>query len=113
MIKIQNIYDPIWKQNSSHDSNNISQHIATEQTNMQKYERNSNLDILASSNSKINMTVDLSTKKSNNSEIADAKIQQHEMTQLRNGMSRIADTEPEIKSLTDIIVCLEDIKPGY
>lgn len=112
MIKIQNIYDPIRKQNSSHDSNNISQHIATEQPNMQKCERNSNLDILASSNSKINTIVDLSCKKSNNSEIADAKIQ-HEITQLRNGMSRVADTEPEIKPLTDIIICLEDIKPGY
>lgn len=39
--------------------------------------------------------------------------QQHqEMTQLRNGSSRITDAEPEIKPLTDINVNLEDITPG-
>lgn len=112
VTKIQSIYDPIRKQNLSYDSNNVSQHITTEQSNTKKCERNSNLDILVSSNSsKMNMTVDL-CKKNCNSEIMDAKIQQQEMTQLCNGMSRIANTEPEIKSLTDITVCLEDIKPG-
>ncbi|KYN11621.1 ADP-ribosylation factor-binding protein GGA1, partial [Trachymyrmex cornetzi] len=109
VTKIQNIYDPSRK-NSSHNSNNMSQHIATEQPNTRKCERNSNLDIFASSNSsKIN--VDL-CKKNSNSEIMDAKIQSQEMTQLQNGMSRIANIEPEIKPLTDITVCLEDIKPG-
>jgi len=113
VTKIQSIYDPIRKQNSSLDSNNMSQHVATEQLNTKKCERNSNLDILTSSNSsKINMTVDL-YKKNSNSEIMDAKIQQQENTQLRNGMSKIANTEPEIKPLTDIAICLEDIKPGY
>ncbi|XP_018044235.1 PREDICTED: ADP-ribosylation factor-binding protein GGA1 [Atta colombica] len=109
VTKIQNTYDPSKKQNSSHNSNNILQHIATEQPNTRKCERNSNLDIFASSNSsKIN--VDL-CKKNSNSEIMDVKIQSQEMTQLQNGMSRIANIEPEIK-LTDITVCLEDIKPG-
>ncbi|XP_011699072.1 PREDICTED: uncharacterized protein LOC105456595 [Wasmannia auropunctata] len=102
VTKIQSIYDPIRKQNLSYDSNNVSQHITTEQSNTKKCERNSNLDILVSSNSsKMNMTVDL-CKKNCNSEIMDAKIQQQEMTQLCNGMSRIANTEPEIKSLTDL-----------
>jgi len=111
VTKIQNTYDPSKKQNSSHNSNNILQHIATEQPNTRKCERNSNLDIFASSNSsKIN--VDL-CKKNSNSEIMDVKIQSQEMTQLQNGMSRIANIEPEIKPLTDITVCLEDIKPGY
>ncbi|XP_011057832.1 PREDICTED: ADP-ribosylation factor-binding protein GGA1 isoform X3 [Acromyrmex echinatior] len=110
VTKIQNIYDPSRKQNSSHNSNNMSQHIATEQPNTRKCEKNSNLDIFASSNSsKIN--VDL-CKKNSNSEIMDVKIQSQEMTQLQNGMSRIANIEPEIKPLTDITVCLEDIKPG-
>ncbi|KAG5345977.1 GGA1 protein, partial [Acromyrmex heyeri] len=102
--------NPNRKQNSSHNSNNMSQHIATEQPNTRKCEKNSNLDIFASSNSsKIN--VDL-CKKNSNSEIMDVKIQSQEMTQLQNGMSRIANIEPEIKPLTDITVCLEDIKPG-
>ncbi|KAG5305830.1 GGA1 protein, partial [Pseudoatta argentina] len=102
--------NPNRKHNSSHNSNNMSQHIATEQPNTRKCEKNSNLDIFASSNSsKIN--VDL-CKKNSNSEIMDVKIQSQEMTQLQNGMSRIANIEPEIKPLTDITVCLEDIKPG-
>lgn len=112
MTKIQSIYDPIRKQNSSHDSN-MSQHNATEQPNIKKCERNSNLDILTSSNSSKVNTIDLCKKSNNNSEITNTKIQQQEMMQLRNGMSRIENTEPEIKPLTDITVYLEDIKPGY
>lgn len=111
MTKIQSTYDPIRRQNSYHDSNNMSYNMI-EQSSTKKCERNSNLDILTSSNSlKINMT-DL-CKKSSNSETTNAKIQQQEVMQLRNGMSRIENTEGEIKSLTDITVCLEDIKPGY
>ncbi|KYN33361.1 ADP-ribosylation factor-binding protein GGA1, partial [Trachymyrmex septentrionalis] len=110
VTKIQNIYDSSRKQNSSYNSNNMSQHIATEQPNTRKCERNSNLDIFASSNSsKINVGL---CKKNSNSEIMDVKIQSQEITQLQNGISRIANIEPEIKPLTDITVCLEDIKPG-
>lgn len=88
------------------------QHKASEQPNTNKCERN-NLDILASSNSsKINTTIDLD-KKNSNSEVTNAKIQEQEMVELHNGISRIENTEPEIKPLTDITVCLEDIKPGY
>lgn len=91
----------------------MSQHKALEQSNMKKCERNNSFDILASSNSsKINTTIDL-CKKNSNSEVTNAKIQEQEMIQLCNGMSRIENTEPEIKPLTDIVVCLEDIKPGY
>lgn len=112
VVKIQSIHDPIRKQNLSHDSNNMSQHKALEQSNMKKCERNNSFDILASSNSsKINTTIDL-CKKNSNSEVTNAKIQEQEMIQLCNGMSRIENTEPEIKPLTDIVVCLEDIKPG-
>lgn len=91
----------------------MSQHKVSEQPNIKNCDRNSNLDILASSNSsKINTTVDLS-KKNTNSEVSNAKIQEQEMVQLHNGISRIENTEPEIKPLIDITVCLEDIKPGY
>ncbi|XP_071575569.1 ADP-ribosylation factor-binding protein GGA1 isoform X2 [Temnothorax nylanderi] len=108
----KSIYDPIRKQNLSYDSNNMSQHNAMEQPNTRNCEKNSNMDILAPSNSsQINATADL-CKKSSNSEIMNAKIQQQEMMQLRNGMSKIENTEPEIKPLTDITICLEDIKPG-
>ncbi|XP_039311037.1 ADP-ribosylation factor-binding protein GGA1 isoform X2 [Solenopsis invicta] len=110
MVKIQGICDPIRKQNSSLDFSTMSQ-IVTEQSNTKKCDKNSNLDFLASSNStKINTTVDL-CKKSDNSEVTDTKLKQQE-AQLRNGISRIVNTEPEIKPLTDITVCLEDIKPG-
>ncbi|KMQ84509.1 adp-ribosylation factor-binding protein gga1 [Lasius niger] len=54
----------------------------------------------------------MSCNKSINSEIVEAGIQQQEVTQLLNGASTIADAEPGIKPLTDIIVNLEDIKPG-
>ncbi|XP_011861202.1 PREDICTED: ADP-ribosylation factor-binding protein GGA3 isoform X2 [Vollenhovia emeryi] len=112
VTKVQSICDPIRKQNISQDSNNISQHNTMEQLNTKKCERNSNMDNLASSNSsKIVSTIDVCQKNSN-SEITNAKIQQQEMMQLHNGMSRIENTEPEIKPLTDITVCLEDIKPG-
>ncbi|XP_077282571.1 ADP-ribosylation factor-binding protein Gga isoform X4 [Temnothorax americanus] len=108
----KSIYDPIRKQNLSYDSNNMSQHNAMEQPYTRNCEKNSNMDILAPSNSsQFNATADL-CKKSSNSEIMNAKIQQQEMMQLRNGMSKIENTEPEIKPLTDITICLEDIKPG-
>ncbi|XP_071635254.1 ADP-ribosylation factor-binding protein GGA1 isoform X5 [Temnothorax longispinosus] len=108
----KSIYDPIRKQNLSYDSNNMSQHNAMEQPYTRNCEKNSNMDILAPSNSsQFNATADL-CKKSSNSEIMNAKIQQQEMMQLRNGMSKTENTEPEIKPLTDITICLEDIKPG-
>lgn len=91
----------------------MSQHVATEQPDIKKCESNSNLDISTSSNSsKINATVDLSCNKSINSEIVEAGIQQPEVTQLLNGASTVADAEPGIKPLTDIVVNLEDIKPS-
>ncbi|KYM94507.1 ADP-ribosylation factor-binding protein GGA1 [Cyphomyrmex costatus] len=109
VTKINNTYDTTRTQNSSHNSNNMS-HTATEQPSIKKCERSSDLDIFASSNlSKID--IDL-CKKDSNSEIMDVKIQSQEMSQLCNGILRIANTEPEIKPLTDITVCLEDIKPG-
>ncbi|XP_036141563.1 uncharacterized protein LOC118645151 [Monomorium pharaonis] len=113
MTKVQGIIDPIRKQISSlESSNNMLQYIMTEQPNTKKYDKSSNLDILASTSSpKINTTVE-SCKKSTNSEIADAKTEQQEVMQLHNGMLRIVNTMPEIKSLTDITVCLHDIKPG-
>ncbi|XP_011630482.1 ADP-ribosylation factor-binding protein GGA1-like [Pogonomyrmex barbatus] len=110
-MKVQSMYDPFRKQRSSCDFNNMSQYIAMEQPNTNKCEKNSNLDILTPMNLPKSMTVDPSCHKSSNSEFTDVKIQQ-EMTQLRNGMSRIANAEPEIKPLTDITVCLDDIKPG-
>ncbi|KAM0736756.1 ADP-ribosylation factor-binding protein GGA1 [Formica fusca] len=115
IIKTQSTSDSVRKQNWSHESsNNISQHITTEQPDTKKCESNSNFDISTSSNSsKINVTADLSCNKSINSENVETEIQQQaEVTQLLNGASTIADAEPGIKPLTDITVNLEDIKPG-
>lgn len=114
IVKTQSTNDSARKQNWSYESsNNMSQHVATEQPDIKKCESNSNLDISTSSNSsKINATVDLSCNKSINSEIVEAGIQQPEVTQLLNGASTVADAEPGIKPLTDIVVNLEDIKPS-
>lgn len=95
----------------------MSQHIVTEQSDTKKCESNSNFDISTASNSsasKTNVTANLSCNKNINSENTETGTQQQlEVTQLLNGASTIADTEPGIKPLTDIIVNLEDIKPGY
>lgn len=114
IIKTQSTGDSVRKPNWSHESsNNVSQHIVTDQPDTKKCESNSNFDISTSSNSsRINATADLSCNKSINSENAEAGIQQQEVTQLLNGASTIADAESGIKPLTDIIVNLEDIKPG-
>ncbi|XP_032670611.1 ADP-ribosylation factor-binding protein GGA3 [Odontomachus brunneus] len=113
------IGDSVWKPNWSHDSNSASQRVTTEQIERAKQcETNGNSsDISASSNSsKINVITDSCNKNGNTSAvIPDTRIsqQQHqELTQLRNGSSRITDAEPEIKPLTDINVNLEDITPG-
>lgn len=103
------------KQNWSHEtSNNMSQHIVTEQ-DTKKCESNSNFDTSTSSNSsKTNVTANLSCNKNINSENTETDTQQQqEETQLLNGASTITDAESGIKPLTDIIVNLEDIKPGY
>jgi hypothetical protein len=115
MTKTQNISDSSWKQKWSHDSNNVAQHIATEHSDAEKCETISNSDISSSSNSfKINTAADLSVcNKSINSETTDARTQQQEVTQLHNNTSKVTDTELEIKPLTDIVIKLEDIKPGY
>lgn len=93
----------------------MSQHIVMEQSDTKKYESDSNFDISTASNSsKTNVTANLSCNKNINSENTETGTQQQlEVTQLLNGASTITDTEPGIKPLTDIIVNLEDIKPGY
>ncbi|KAL0112014.1 hypothetical protein PUN28_013323 [Cardiocondyla obscurior] len=104
---IQSIYDPIRKQILPRDSNNMSM----EHPNTRNCERSNNSDILVSSNSStFNTTADL-CKKSNNSGITNTRIQQ-DTPPLSNGISKVENTEPEIKPLTDITVSLEDIKPG-
>ncbi|EFN66528.1 ADP-ribosylation factor-binding protein GGA1 [Camponotus floridanus] len=115
IIKNQSTSDSVRKQNWSHEtSNNISQHIVTEQSDTKKCESNSNFDISTASNSsKTNVTANLSCNKNINLENTETGTQQQlEVTQLLNGASTIADTEAGIKPLTDIIVNLEDIKPG-
>ncbi|EFN81316.1 ADP-ribosylation factor-binding protein GGA3 [Harpegnathos saltator] len=112
------IGDSVWKQNWSHETNtsDASQRITTEQLEHTKCETNSNSETSVSANtSKINVIADSCNNSNTSAVIPDARIpqQQHQnVTQLRNGSSRITDIEPEIKPLTDINVNLEDITPG-
>lgn len=84
-----------------------------EQLDAKKCETNANSNISASLNSsKINANADLACSKNINPETLDARLQQQKIAQLQNSASILTDVEPEIKPLTDIIVNLEDIKPG-